>query len=588
MDTKEKLDTSYLESLDQTVELIKGFDLDFIKLTKDGIAISDVEGKVYKWNDAMVRITGVGKEEAMSSLIWDLQYSLAPNEIKEALPVDFLKENFAKIYENPNWFGASYIQRIHTRKGEVIYVEDNSFLINKPGKKLFVTFLTDVTEKELTLQKLKSSEERYFRLFNNSPYVILMSRISDGHLTEVNPAFTTFSGYSRAEVIGKTTIELNLWKYPKEREEMMEILMSKGPFQQKEYTFIKKNGEELIGLLSVEIIQINNETYILGNIVDITENRKNQEIIRLSEARLRLVTENTVDIIWVLDPIEQRYTYVSPAVTKMLGYSVEEMIHLGIYDHLTEASKQEMQLLLASKLAEYEKLLPSQQLDAQFEVTMVAKSGEKVFSEIKASLFKNQDGRPEIIGVTRDITERKKQQEKLLESKLQYDLLVSKIPVGVYIIRSKPDGSFIFEYVSPKYLQIVKLTEEQIFNDGMLAFKMIIPDDFPSFMELNLRVNQELVPFHWTGRVKVENQTRWFELNSIPEKLHTGEVLWHGLLEDVTEKKLFENMLKNKMDELLQFQRLTVGRELKMIELKKEINALYVEMGKEEKYHIVG
>jgi len=278
---------------------------------------------------------------------------------------------------------------------------------------------------------------------------------------------------------------------------------------------------------------------------------------------------------------------VSPSIFKMLGYQSEQMFDIDIFDHLDESSKADMLQLLTIKLEELAKLDLHTIISEQFEVVMISNSGAKVYAEIKASLFNNAEGRPEIIGVTRDITERKMQQEKLLESKLQYDLLVSKIPVGVYIIRSKPDGSFIFDYVSPKYLDLVKLTKEQIYNDGLAAFKMIIPEDFTSFMELNKRVNQEMIPFHWTGRVKVENQTRWFELSSMPEKLDSGEVLWHGLLEDVTEKKLFENMLKNKMDELLQFQRLSVGRELKMIELKKEINALYLEMGKDEKYHIV-
>jgi hypothetical protein len=73
----------------------------------------------------------------------------------------------------------------------------------------------------------------------------------------------------------------------------------------------------------------------------------------------------------------------------------------------------------------------------------------------------------------------------------------------------------------------------------------------------------------------------------MPERMPNGSVIWNGFNTDITQQKQAEADLQKKMDELLQFQRLTVGRELKMIELKKEINEILKGSGKDEKYRIV-
>jgi len=89
--------------------------------------------------------------------------------------------------------------------------------------------------------------------------------------------------------------------------------------------------------------------------------------------------------------------------------------------------------------------------------------------------------------------------------------------------------------------------------------------------------------------VRPDGSTRYIHDEGEIMRNEFGQPQWmFGTTQDITERKLAEDMLKNKIDELERFQRLTVGRELTMIELKKEVNELLLQSGREEKYRLTG
>jgi PAS domain S-box-containing protein len=120
---------------------------------------------------------------------------------------------------------------------------------------------------------LRESRERFSKAFNASPLVLTISSLTTGELIEVNETFVNATGYTRAEAIGKTTLELGLWTKPPEREAEMETVRSVGHLSNAEYTFRTKSGAEIIGLLSAERIEIGGEPFALTVIQDITERK---------------------------------------------------------------------------------------------------------------------------------------------------------------------------------------------------------------------------------------------------------------------------------------------------------------------------
>ena len=148
-----------------------------------------------------------------------------------------------------------------------------------------------------------------------------------------------------------------------------------------------------------------------------------------------------------------------------------------------------------------------------------------------------------LVGVIADIEERKLAEQALLKRNQQYDSLVSKIPVGIYTLRSTPQGRFAVDYASPRMAEILNLSVEAILADATSLFRVIHPDDREGMMALNQQGIELLRPFDWKGRILADGVIKWLHMTSLPEPQSDGDVLWHGLVVDITERKQAEERL---------------------------------------------
>lgn len=148
--------------------------------------------------------------------------------------------------------------------------------------------------------------------------------------------------------------------------------------------------------------------------------QSNQQLA-LSEARYRMLAENTSDIIWSMDPHRWRYTYVSPSCCRLLGYQPEELLQEPIDAFMTPASRQEVQRLVGDKLAEIA-FGTCSDLTLAAEVEVCCKGGGTVWMEVNATVLIEADGRVTgLVGVSRDVTARRHAEKTMRE--LQSQLL---------------------------------------------------------------------------------------------------------------------------------------------------------------------
>jgi diguanylate cyclase (GGDEF)-like protein/PAS domain S-box-containing protein len=136
------------------------------------------------------------------------------------------------------------------------------------------------------LDEVQISEEKFTKAFHSAPYAILLTRPADGKILEANDGFMKITGYTHDEVLGKTTLDLNLWVDKEHRKDVMKKLSMDKKIQGIEYPFRIKSGEIITGLYSAETLLINKEELVLSSISDITE---------LSKIRQRLQIEATHD-----------------------------------------------------------------------------------------------------------------------------------------------------------------------------------------------------------------------------------------------------------------------------------------------------
>ncbi|MDS4069818.1 MAG: EAL domain-containing protein, partial [Candidatus Competibacter sp.] len=192
-----------------------------------------------------------------------------------------------------------------------------------PGR-LAVAF-TDITERQHAEQRLRQSEEKFAKIFLTTPDVVVISRLRDGLLLEVNPGFEAITGYSREEAIGRSVLDLGLWADPTDRERMTNDLRLFGQVLHRDFAFRRKDGAVRAGQFSVRPITAENEPCLLFLMQDITERRRAEAALRESEERYRLLFERANDAIFVVEKRTGRYRAANRAAKQLTGRSLVEL-----------------------------------------------------------------------------------------------------------------------------------------------------------------------------------------------------------------------------------------------------------------------
>lgn len=164
------------------------------------------------------------------------------------------------------------------------------------GTPLVLGLGIDITDRKQAEIALRLSEERFSKAFKAIPCAMSIHRLWDEKIIDVNNSFLTGLGYGRSEVIGSTTSKLKFWVEPNNYPQIIaKIHQNQGMVSNHEIKFYTRSGEERIGLLSAEIIELNNEPCILMAVNDITEIRHfEKEMAHLD--RLNLIAQMAAGI----------------------------------------------------------------------------------------------------------------------------------------------------------------------------------------------------------------------------------------------------------------------------------------------------
>ncbi|HOJ13052.1 MAG TPA: PAS domain S-box protein [Deltaproteobacteria bacterium] len=163
--------------------------------------------------------------------------------------------------------------RIRTAGGDVRWVWDHGCGVFSPeGRLLFLEgFAFDITEHRRLQDKLRMTEERFARIFQASPDWVSITAMEDGAYRDVNEGYLKASGYTRDEIIGRTSLEIDIWERPSDRKRIVRKIKEQGSVRNEEVRFRTKSGELKHVLWSAVPITLDDEECILGWGRDITE-----------------------------------------------------------------------------------------------------------------------------------------------------------------------------------------------------------------------------------------------------------------------------------------------------------------------------
>ena len=146
-----------------------------------------------------------------------------------------------------------------------------AYLVMRKSDLLLEQIGHENTIRRKTEGDLRSSEEKFFKLFHANPDWVIISSLYDGRYIDVNTAFLRMTGYSKEEIKGHTSAELNIWVDPEERKVMIPILQKEGRLSNHDVRFRMKSGEIRCMLRSAELIDLGGEAAIISVCKDISE-----------------------------------------------------------------------------------------------------------------------------------------------------------------------------------------------------------------------------------------------------------------------------------------------------------------------------
>lgn len=191
--------------------------------------------------------------------------------------------------------------------------------LDEDGNPAYMFGITqDITERKQVEISLKASEALFSTIFQNNPAAIAMTHLKDGRLVNVNNTWQELTGYSSAEAIGNTPLELNLWVNAEQRDRLVEMVRSQGSVRN-EMQLRNKSGEILDLLMSAEPIEIMGQDYLLTMAQDITERNQVEKALRASHERFLTVLDSINATIYVSDMESYEILFVNKHMVELFG-----------------------------------------------------------------------------------------------------------------------------------------------------------------------------------------------------------------------------------------------------------------------------
>lgn len=520
---------SYIQVLTQDISQRKILEREVIESEKryrglyesspNSLTVTNSKGVILNVNSATEKIFGFTKREVIGKKFTDLgifspeQFEIFKNNYKETLAGKKIEPQDIKIKRKDGTFAW-------------ISVQNSLKKIN--GEILVEGIAQDITDRKNAEKKLRESEERFRNLADSLPEVIF----------EIDLSFTiSYTNSIASKIFGYTSEEFeegkNIFDFvaPEDKELLLKQTKQifRGEYVKPLQTRLRrKDGTLFFAYIHASrIFKENSVSGIRCLIHDITELKKTQEKIKESEEKYKLLSENALDLITVVND-NLKIDYINEkAHKKLMGYSSEDLIGKNSLDFIHPEDRELAVRAISKK-------------DSSIEVRIKNSSGKYVWMETSGKFYNNREGKNLVLTISRDISERKEAAQKLIESEKKYKELANSLPEVIFEI----DLKFKLAYTNAISSKIFGYSHEE-FKKGLNVFDFILEGDRDEVVRnLSLIFRGKTVD-PLIMRLKKKDGTIFYgSLNATPIYKGTTIVGMRSIIHDVTEMVKAEERIK--------------------------------------------
>ncbi|MCT7951748.1 PAS domain S-box protein [Ancylothrix sp. C2] len=377
----------------------------------------------------------------------------------------------------------------------------------------------------------RQSEEKYRSALDHIKEIVFQTDCT-GHWTFLNPAWSEITNFSVAESLGT---EFLTYIHPedqaKNRENFQALIQNKKQQCRFSTRYRTKTGN--YRWLEVQVRQThsldNTLTGTTGTLSDITTQVIANEKIKASKDFLNHILNAISDPLFVKDA-QHRWIKVNDAFCQLLGQPRTEI--LSKTDHHFLPKQQ------ADIFWEKDELVLTTGIENENEEIITDTQGNQRIVSTKKTLFINPDGSKMIVGIMRDITHYKQTLAALENSEQKFQKLAANAPGMLYQFRLTTEGKKSFPYVSPSSRELYGLEPEEIIQDAETLFQGIHPEDRPGLENSIIQSATTQQPWQYEWRhITPTGKHIWTKAASRPQTQPNGDILWDGLIIDITELK---------------------------------------------------
>jgi PAS domain S-box-containing protein len=245
------------------------------------VLVRDMNSRIVFWNHGAAQLYGFSAAEAVGQI----SHTLLRTEFPAPLP-----EIEAALLRDGAWSG----ELVHRRSdgSQVVVASQWVLQYDAQGQPLRILEAnTDITDRKRAEQALRQSEQRFATTFHASPAAMLITRLSDGHILDVNKSYEQMFGYTRGELVGRDGIAANIYTSPEQRAMVVRLLNQQRSLRDLELELRAKSGEIRTVMASLEITELDGEICTLGSLVDITERKRVERALQRSTRRLQTLAD---------------------------------------------------------------------------------------------------------------------------------------------------------------------------------------------------------------------------------------------------------------------------------------------------------
>jgi PAS domain S-box-containing protein len=336
---------------------------------------------------------------------------------------------------------------------------------------------------DLVQKALNESETKYTKIFRNCPDPISIATLEESRWIDVNSSFLELTGYTEAEIIGRTPDELNMLTKLEQVEAIFQQLQTTGIARNQELDWQNKSGEIITSLVSCEIIQLNGQLVVLSVSKEISKIKGIQSALSESETKLRQLTENlpmflglrTANGVSEAIASANRWLYVSPGVEQITGYSAQELYDdpLAWHSYMLPGDRARILEQLSVPLTE--------PLTTEFRI--VRRDGEMRWVRIQAYPVRDETGEVyRVCSLASDITEEKNLELALAASERKLNDIINTPIAAIVRIQVFTNQDWRLDYISAGSEDIFGYTPAEFIHNPSIWMANIHPDDLQNII----------------------------------------------------------------------------------------------------------